>query len=55
MSELIRVIWEEVADLLPALTNRKRSQADAIPVDAPDFPHDLEPVIRSPLNAGPTQ
>jgi hypothetical protein len=44
MVDLMKELLHEVATLLPAARVNLRS---SVPVDAPNFPNDLEPVIRA--------
>ncbi|TPK18817.1 hypothetical protein FJ872_15380 [Mesorhizobium sp. B2-5-9] len=47
INHFVKDILIEVAEMLPAVTQRERTPADELPIEAPDFPHDLEPVIRA--------
>ncbi|WP_189367412.1 hypothetical protein [Mesorhizobium sp. M7A.F.Ca.ET.027.02.1.1] len=47
MRHLVKDILIEIAEMLPAITQKGENSAEALPVHAPNFPHDLEPVIRA--------
>ncbi|MER9654840.1 hypothetical protein NKJ26_15175 [Mesorhizobium sp. M0152] len=47
MNALVKEILSGVAEMLPALVQRERGPREQLPVDAPNFPKDLEPVIRA--------
>ena len=56
MNPFVRDLLIEVAEMFPAVTQKERIPTDELPVDAPNFPHDLEPVIRAnPSCAVPSQ
>lgn len=56
INHFVKDILVEVAEMLPAVTQRERTPADELPIEAPNFPHDLEPVIRAnPSWAAPGQ
>ncbi|TJX77031.1 MAG: hypothetical protein E5W21_03320 [Mesorhizobium sp.] len=51
MNGLVKDLLMEVAELLPALAPKHPD----VPVDAPNFPNDLEPIIRAdPVSAPPS-
>ncbi len=53
INHFVKDILIEVAEMLP-MTQRERTPTDELPVAAPNFPHDLEPVIRAnPSRTGP--
>ncbi|MER9328647.1 hypothetical protein [Mesorhizobium sp. M0488] len=47
MNALVKEILSGVAEMLPTLVQRERGPREQLPVDAPNFPNDLEPVIRA--------
>jgi hypothetical protein len=47
INHFVKDILFEVAEMLPAVTQRGRTPTDELPIEAPNFPHDLEPVIRA--------
>ncbi|MBZ9773290.1 hypothetical protein [Mesorhizobium sp. CO1-1-8] len=47
MRHLVKDILIEIAEMLPAIPQKGENSAEALPVHAPNFPHDLEPVIRA--------
>lgn len=54
INHFLRDILIEVAEMLPVVTQRERTPTDELPVGAPNFPHDLEPVIQAnPSRTGP--
>lgn len=55
MNALVKEILSGVAEMLPTLVQKERGPREQLPVDAPNFPNDLEPVIRAepPPTSGP--
>lgn len=47
MRHLVKDFLIEIAEILPAMAQKGDNSAEALPVHAPNFPHDLEPVIRA--------
>ncbi|AMY04232.1 hypothetical protein A4R29_31695 (plasmid) [Mesorhizobium ciceri biovar biserrulae] len=47
MRHLVKEILVEIAEILPEMAQKGDNSAEALPVHAPNFPHDLEPVIRA--------
>src|SRR5205814_2283919 len=46
MNEFVKEIFKGVAEILPGVIQMERTLRENLPVDAPNFPNDLEPVIR---------
>lgn len=61
INHFVKDILVEVSEMLPAGTQREKTSTDTLPIEAPNFPHDLEPVIRAtpsslaPARLGRTQ
>ena len=47
MADLVKDLLDELAEVLPTLMPKEKSRGDDLPVDDPNFPNDLEPVIRA--------
>jgi hypothetical protein len=47
MNAFVREILNGVAEILPVAAHRERDPGGYLPVDAPNFPNDLDPVIRA--------
>ncbi|MER8447330.1 hypothetical protein NKH52_29560 [Mesorhizobium sp. M1066] len=47
MNGIVNDILAEVAEILPSLSTDEKDSLPKLPVDAPNFPNDLEPVIRA--------
>ncbi|MER9348311.1 hypothetical protein [Mesorhizobium sp. M0239] len=47
MNGIVNDILAEVAEILPSLSPDEKDLLPKLPVDAPNFPNDLEPVIRA--------
>ncbi|WP_197031530.1 hypothetical protein [Mesorhizobium ciceri] len=47
MRHLVKDFLIEIAEIFPAMAQKGDNSAEALPVHAPNFPHDLEPVIRA--------
>ncbi|MBZ9998190.1 MULTISPECIES: hypothetical protein [unclassified Mesorhizobium] len=47
INHFVKDILIEVAEMLPSVTPRHKTPTDELPIEAANFPHDLEPVIRA--------
>ncbi|MER8980547.1 hypothetical protein [Mesorhizobium sp. M0510] len=47
MNGIVNDILAEVAEILPSLSPDEKVSLPKLPVNAPNFPNDLEPVIRA--------
>ncbi|MER9643652.1 MULTISPECIES: hypothetical protein [unclassified Mesorhizobium] len=47
MNGIVNHILAEVAEILPSLSPDEKDSLPKLPVDAPNFSNDLEPVIRA--------
>lgn len=53
MNGLVKDVLVEVAEILPALSPDEKEPLPRLPVDGPNFPNDLEPLIRADPPRGP--
>jgi hypothetical protein len=56
MDNFVNDIMIEVAEMLPAVTQKEWISTDELPIDPPNFPHDLKPAMRAKApGAAPAQ